>query len=722
MRQQWHSGAASDTLRSDLLSWWQANGRHWIPWKLRPDGHAPSAGEVLDPWPILVAEVMLQQTQLQVVLPYWQRWMAAFTSPEALAAASEHEVLLLWQGLGYYSRARRLQQGARQLLAAGQAIPERQASVTGAEIWPRDLDGWLALPGVGRSTAASILSSAFDLPHPILDGNVKRVLTRLIASPRPPARDGARLWQLSEALLDARRPRAFNQALMDLGALVCTPRNPGCGACPWQPHCAAYAAGDPSAHPVKDTPRELPFQVIGVGVVLNASGQVLIDQRLNEGLLGGLWEFPGGKQEPGEAIEATIARELREELAIEVAVGQQLIVVDHAYSHRKLRFVVHLCRWRSGEPRPLASQQVRWVDPARLDAYPFPAANTRIIAALLQHLQPEGGTEPAAQVICLGEALIDRLGPPGGDPAMDGGASEDRLGGAPANVACALARLGTPSAFVGRLGRDAIGDAFRDLLRARGVDQSALQHDDQRPSRIVLVRRDAGGERQFGGFAGDRGAGFADQALEASALALTLPPLLARARWLLLGTISLASPSAAAAAWQAIDQARAAGVAIAVDVNWRPTFWDPGADPAAAPTPLQRQRLWPLLEQADLLKCAAEEAFWLFGSTDPALVSAALPLRPLVVVTDGAATLRWAQAGGQAGALRPFAVAVVDSTGAGDAFMAGLLHGLCAGGMEDLAATMRSASACGALVCRGAGAIDPQPTPAELQAYLVSAL
>lgn len=137
---------------------------------------------------------------------------------------------------------------------------------------------------------------------------------------------------------------------------------------------------------VTDAPRSLPFSVIGVGVVLNQAGEVLIDQRLNEGLLGGLWEFPGGKQEPGEAITDTIARELQEELAIDVAVDQELITVDHAYSHKKLRFIVHLCRWLSGEPQPLASQQVRWVKPEELGNFPFPAANARIIEALLKSL------------------------------------------------------------------------------------------------------------------------------------------------------------------------------------------------------------------------------------------------------------------------------------------------------------------------------------------------
>ena len=377
-----HQTLPAGLLRERLLIWWEHAGRHTIPWKLTPAGELPRSGEALDPYPIWVAEVMLQQTQLQVVLPYWRRWMQAFPNLEALAAAEEHEVLLLWQGLGYYARARRLHQGARRLLDDGSLA---RGSV--AELWPRDLEGWLALPGIGRSTAGSILSSAFDAPFAILDGNVKRVLARLIRSPRPPARQLAGFWQLSELLLDPKRPREFNQALMDLGSSLCSPHQPSCGACPWQGQCAAYAAGDPARYPVKDASKPLPFQVIGVGVVRNGSGEVLIDQRLNEGLLGGLWEFPGGKQESGEAIEATIRRELHEELAIAVEVGEELITVEHAYSHKRLRFVVHLCRWLSGDPQPLASQQVRWVDPCDLGAYPFPAANAKIIAALLEHLQ-----------------------------------------------------------------------------------------------------------------------------------------------------------------------------------------------------------------------------------------------------------------------------------------------------------------------------------------------
>ncbi len=362
-------------LSQSLLAWWEVHGRKdpaLKPWMFTKDGRWPEPHEHLNVLECWIAEVMLQQTQLRVVLPYWMRWMAAFPTVDALAAASLEQVRLQWQGLGYYSRARRLHEAAQQLVMRG---------------WPRTLDGWTDLPGIGRTTAGSILSSAFNAPLPILDGNVKRVLARLAAHPRPPARDEALFWGWSTALLDASRPRDFNQALMDLGATVCTPRNPSCDQCPWPSACAAYASREPCRWPVTDASKPLPFQVIGVGVVLNAAGEVLIDQRLEEGLLGGMWEFPGGKQEPGEAIEACIARELKEELAIAVTVGEELITVDHAYSHKKLRFVVHLCDWVSGEPQPLASQQVRWVPPAQLSDYAFPAANARIIEALLGKLR-----------------------------------------------------------------------------------------------------------------------------------------------------------------------------------------------------------------------------------------------------------------------------------------------------------------------------------------------
>ena len=286
-------------------------------------------------------------------------------------------------------------------------------------------------------------------------------------------------------------------------------------------------------------------------------------------------------------------------------------------------------------------------------------------------------------------------------------------------------------AYLGRLGRDAIGEAFAGLFAARGVDTRALQWDDQRPSRIVLVRRDASGERSFEGFAGGAGAAageavFADQALDAEGLSAALGSLLAQARWLLVGTIPLASAAAASALQLACRQASAAGVALALDVNWRPTFWEASADPASGPGPEAIAAMRPLLEQAALIKFAREEAEWLFGSADADVVSAALPQRPAVVVSDGGSRLSWCF-GGLSGDLPAFPVTVADSTGAGDAFTAGLLHRLCAepallaaADPQPVVAALRFAAACGALVCQGAGAIDPHPDPAQVEAFLVA--
>ena len=185
-------------LSACLLSWWQAHGRRdpvQKPWMFKPAGAWPEAVHHLDTYGIWIAEVMLQQTQLAVALPYWTRWMEAFPSVEGLAAASLDEVRLQWQGLGYYSRVRRLHEAAQRLVGRP---------------WPRSLEEWMALPGIGRTTAGSILSSAFNAPFAILDGNVKRVLSRLMAHPRPPARDDALFWRWSEALLDPHRPRDTN--------------------------------------------------------------------------------------------------------------------------------------------------------------------------------------------------------------------------------------------------------------------------------------------------------------------------------------------------------------------------------------------------------------------------------------------------------------------------------------------------------------------------------
>jgi A/G-specific adenine glycosylase len=346
------------TLRQTLLSWYAEFGRD-LPWR-----------RSRDPYAIWVSEIMLQQTQVRTVIPYYERWLTLFPTISALAIAEQQQVLKAWEGLGYYARARNLHRAAQEMTLRHQGLfPECPTAV-------------MALPGIGRTTAGGILSAAFDQPLAILDGNVKRVLARLVALPVPPKRAIADLWQLSETLLDRQQPRNFNQAIMDLGATVCTHHHPDCLSCPWKTHCQAYNQGIQAKLPMSETRAPLPHKSIGVAVIWNDHGQILIDRRRQEGLLGGLWEFPGGKVEPGETVEACIRREIREELGIEIAVGERLLVVDHAYSHFRVTLNVHHCRYVSGEPQAIECDEVRWVTLADLDHYPFPKANVQIIDEL----------------------------------------------------------------------------------------------------------------------------------------------------------------------------------------------------------------------------------------------------------------------------------------------------------------------------------------------------
>lgn len=348
-----------EELRQSLLNWYATQGRV-LPWR-----------QTQDPYAIWVSEIMLQQTQVKTVIPYYERWLAQFPTIAALAAAGQQQVLKVWQGLGYYARARNLHQAAQQIMQQGGQFPT-------------SLEAAMRLPGIGRTTAGGILSAAFNQPTPILDGNVKRVLARLIALDVPPNKAIPLLWQASEHLLHPTNPRDFNQALMDLGATRCTPKQPACLLCPWNSHCHAYQINMQNELPVAETRTPVPHKQIGVAVIWNEQGQILIDRRRQEGLLGGLWEFPGGKVEPNETIEACIQREILEELGIEIEVGEHLITIDHAYSHFHVTLNVHHCRHLNGEPQPIECDEVRWVNPNELDQYPFPKANVTIIAALQQ--------------------------------------------------------------------------------------------------------------------------------------------------------------------------------------------------------------------------------------------------------------------------------------------------------------------------------------------------
>jgi A/G-specific adenine glycosylase len=346
-------------IQDRLLTWSDAHRRH-LPWR----------GE-RDPYRVWVSEVMLQQTQVDTVIPYYHRFLARFPTLRSLAEADLDEVLKVWEGLGYYARARNLHRAARRVMEhhGGQLPPDRGAL--------------LALPGVGPYTVGAILSLAFGQDAAVLDGNVRRVLSRLFAIDGDPrsAATRQRLWDLAEALLPPGQAGRFNEALMDLGATVCTPREPRCVDCPLSEVCQGYQGGGPERYPTRVQRRPRPHYDVAAGVIWRGD-QLLISKRYTDDLLGGLWEFPGGKRESRETLEECLAREIREELGIEIAVGVPMMSVRHAYTHFRVTLHVYHCRYLSGEPQALGCADWRWVCPDGLDDFAFPAADRRIIAAL----------------------------------------------------------------------------------------------------------------------------------------------------------------------------------------------------------------------------------------------------------------------------------------------------------------------------------------------------
>ena len=328
----------------------------------------------------------------------------------------------------------------------------------------------------------------------------------------------------------------------------------------------------------------------------------------------------------------------------------------------------------------------------------------------------------SSHVISLGEALIDRLGPLGGDPAFDKPVI-DCFGGAPANVACALSRLGAHVSFVGSIGKDSFGKDFKNLMIDRGINIVGLQEDKFRPTRVVLVKRDHDGERSFGGFDGDMGSGFADQAISREQLVKDWPLISDKAKWLIIGTIPLASSLSADAFSWCIKQSLSSGIKIALDVNWRPTFWRDQSFKGSNPSNQELNLIEPVLEQVSLIKLAKEEAKWFFNTSNPTEISSILPQRPSVIVTDGPNPISWLinKNTGKSNSIE--LPSIVDTTGAGDAFTAGLIYKLLSLNLDKINKQMseeivRFAIGCGAYVCQGIGAIHSQPYCEDVEKLL----
>jgi A/G-specific adenine glycosylase len=350
------------TFRKALIGWYQANKRD-LPWR-----------HTNDPYRIWVSEVMLQQTQVATVVPYYHRFLKHFEDLKSLARADSQKVLKAWEGLGYYARARNLHRAASLVLKEHRGVvPNRWAE-------------FRKLPGVGDYIAAAVLSLAFEQPYPVVDGNVKRVLARLLVMKEPvnKASSTKKFQEKADQLLEPKQPGTFNQAMMELGATVCKPQQPLCGSCPVQKMCRAYQSAGVLNYPIKLKKQPTPQYRIAVGVVFK-NGRVLITRRKPSGLLGGLWEFPGGKIQKDESPEAACSREIKEEVNLTVRVDSHLSRIKHAYTHFKIVMDVFCCSHVSGRVALNGPVDHRWIKLQKLDDFPFPKANHKFFPELKRY-------------------------------------------------------------------------------------------------------------------------------------------------------------------------------------------------------------------------------------------------------------------------------------------------------------------------------------------------
>jgi A/G-specific adenine glycosylase len=344
----------ADAFRRDLLEFYQRRRRD-LPWR-----------RSRDPYRVWISEVMLQQTRVDVVIPFYERWLERFPTASVLADADEDSVLKAWEGLGYYARARNLRRAAR-------VVRDRHGGTM-----PADVETLRTLPGVGEYTAGAIASIAHGRPAVAIDGNVRRVFARLLdeAAPR-----SAQLRAFATHLLDPQQPGEFNQSLMELGALVCTPRAPRCGVCPVARHCGAFQSGTQLQRPAPRRARIVPRCEIGTAVITDARDHVLLVRRGERGLLAGLWSFPGEPARSAEPPSAAARRAARTILAgVQLPRGRRLGEITHSFTHRIETY--HCFHYRLALPFPALSPPFAALAPSELEAFALPAAQRRIAALL----------------------------------------------------------------------------------------------------------------------------------------------------------------------------------------------------------------------------------------------------------------------------------------------------------------------------------------------------
>jgi len=323
--------------------------------------------DIDDPYRIWLSEVMLQQTQIETVIPYFQKWISKYPTIRSVAAADQELLLKLWEGLGYYSRCRNFHK-------ASKIIIEKHGGVI-----PDNWSEFRALPGVGDYTAGAVLSIAYNQLYIAIDGNVKRVIARILGLKHLSNINMSRMERYLKNNISTDNPGDFNQAMMELGAQVCSPKNPRCGSCPISIECKAFASGSSESYPLPVKKNKVPHYTIVAGLIWRED-KFYIQKRGDGGMLAGLWEFPGGKVEGGESLTDALRREIKEECGAIPKISKKIGTIKHSYTHFTITFHGYHCEENGRSMR--CQQNSKWIKPNQIDEFPFPKANHKLFSIL----------------------------------------------------------------------------------------------------------------------------------------------------------------------------------------------------------------------------------------------------------------------------------------------------------------------------------------------------
>ncbi|MFH0910522.1 MAG: A/G-specific adenine glycosylase [Planctomycetota bacterium] len=353
------AGAKRPAIQRNLLEWFRQNARD-LPFRMTKD-----------PYRIWLAEVLLQQTRMESGVRYYNRFLKALPNVRALAGAGEARVLKLWEGLGYYHRARNLHQAAKRIVSEYDGV------------FPRTAKAWARLPGVGPYTAGAVSSIVFGEPVPALDGNGKRVLARLfcVRQPIDKASTNHALWALAGWLVPGEYPGDFNQSLMELGAQVCVPLHPRCEQCPLKRQCEARLHGEERAIPQRTRKKSVPHRTVAAAAILQKD-RYLMGRRRGGGMLPGLWEFPGGTVKPGESRSQALERIMRHTTGLRIHVGRKIASIQHAYSHFRITLCLYECSSRGGSAHSGHYDKLAWIGRSAFGRYALPASDRKLLAFL----------------------------------------------------------------------------------------------------------------------------------------------------------------------------------------------------------------------------------------------------------------------------------------------------------------------------------------------------